>query len=317
MESTGLIEVVYVSQHGAQEPVFAALAHYDSFLERNFVPISALNAPTQEQKDRLALAHVAVVAPPPELSATPQQLERVLADVTAHCSAPVILITDSPAVAELSDAAAERIFDVMQSPSPIERLVFEIERSRIVQKGSNQIAFGVGGANGSSRNDESSGAVCAVISTRGGVGRTTIATNLAACFSRYYAHEVALMDFDLYGSDALVAFGMPDTNALQDLLLDSGEVDGRKLAGYLHRHKSGVNIVGTNAPHETLPKMLTSRLDQILHSSKEEHETIIVDTPSNLGDVTQTVLARAQQAVVVTSPDIVSLRRLESTLLFL
>ena len=144
--------------------------------------------------------------------------------------------------------------------------------------------------------------VIAVGAGKGGVGKTTVAVNLAVALSKLGA-RVGMLDGDIYGPNVPLMFG------LQAQL----QMDGKMIRP---AEKYGIQIVSMgflaqeDAPMIWRGPMLHSAIQQFCRDvSWKELDYLIVDMPPGTGDValslSQTVPAAG--AIVVTTPQQVSL----------
>jgi ATP-binding protein involved in chromosome partitioning len=143
----------------------------------------------------------------------------------------------------------------------------------------------------------------AVASGKGGVGKTTIAVNLALALARL-GSRVGLLDADIYGPNVPVMLGATE----QPRVIDENtilpiEVHGLKLISM------GL-LVPPDQPMIWRGPMLHSALTQFLRSVQwDELEYLIVDLPPGTGDAQLTLIQTVTitGAIVVTTPSIVAL----------
>lgn len=144
--------------------------------------------------------------------------------------------------------------------------------------------------------------VIAVGAGKGGVGKTTVAVNLAVALARY-GGRVGIIDGDVYGPNVPIMLGL-------DTRLES---DGRKIAP---AEKHGIRAVSMGfltdaaAPVIWRGPMLHGVVRQFFQDVRwDELDYLVVDMPPGTGDValslSQTVPVTG--AVVVTTPQTVSL----------
>ena len=144
--------------------------------------------------------------------------------------------------------------------------------------------------------------VIAVGAGKGGVGKTTVAVNLAVALSKMGA-RVGVLDGDIYGPNVPIMFG------LQAQL----QTDGKKIRP---AEKYGIQVVSMGfLTHDEAPTiwrgpMLHSAIQQFCREvAWQDVDYLVVDMPPGTGDValslSQTVPAAG--AIVVTTPQQVSL----------
>ena len=91
-----------------------------------------------------------------------------------------------------------------------------------------------------------SGRVVAVIGARGGVGSSTVATNLAASIQQTKPREpVALMDLDLHGGDLGLFLDLRPPQGLKHLAQDISRLDETIVRSSLVTHGSGLHLLAS------------------------------------------------------------------------
>ncbi len=145
--------------------------------------------------------------------------------------------------------------------------------------------------------------IIAVASGKGGVGKSTVAVNLALALSAEGA-TVGLLDADIYGPSQprmLGATGRPES------------VDGKSLEPIVSYHIQSMSIgylVEEETPMIWRGPMVTQALEQLLNDTNwRDLDYLIVDLPPGTGD-TQLTLAQkipVSGAVIVTTPQDIAL----------
>lgn len=146
------------------------------------------------------------------------------------------------------------------------------------------------------------GQVLAVVSQKGGVGKTTTAVNLAASFARR-GLKTLLIDVDPQGAirygiglrSTQPAVGMSDflsgDRALREVILPTALPWLRViLAGTVSNQATQTTY------HELIAQ--TNLLGDLLSTARERCHVVVVDTPPGLGDVVHRVLEGSQHVVV-------------------
>src|SRR6266849_2113248 len=145
--------------------------------------------------------------------------------------------------------------------------------------------------------------IVAVASGKGGVGKTTVAVNLALALNRLGA-SVGLLDADVYGPNVPLMLGTDEQpRALGDRRIIPVEAYGLKVIS-MGLLSPGDKPVIWRGP------MLHSVIQQFLRSVEwGELEYLVVDLPPGTGDVQLTLIQTVALtgAVVVTTPSVVAL----------
>jgi ATP-binding protein involved in chromosome partitioning len=142
----------------------------------------------------------------------------------------------------------------------------------------------------------------AVGSGKGGVGKTTVAVNLAIALART-RHAVGLMDADVYGPNVPLMMGINETP------MANGERI-QPLSNYGVRIMSMGFLNPGDKPLVWRGPMLHSVIQQFLRGVDwGELDYLVIDLPPGTGDVQLTLLQSAPVtgAIVVTTPSAVSL----------
>ena len=146
--------------------------------------------------------------------------------------------------------------------------------------------------------DESNTRIIAVVSGKGGVGKSTVAVNLAYALDRA-GHSVEILDADVYGSSIPVMLGsLGKPNVVGGVIFPIESPQGLKFISMGNFVNEGQAIIW-RAP--IVNKALTQLMRDVYW---DEPEFIIVDMPPGTGDVALTVaqMIPKAEALVVTTP---------------
>ncbi len=146
--------------------------------------------------------------------------------------------------------------------------------------------------------DESKTRIIAVVSGKGGVGKSTVAVNLAAALDRA-GHAVSVLDADVHGSSIPVMLGsLEKPNVVGGVIFPIESPQGLKFISMGNFVNEGQAVIW-RAP--IVNKALTQLMRDVYW---DEPDFIIVDMPPGTGDVALTVaqLIPKAEALVVTTP---------------
>ena len=146
--------------------------------------------------------------------------------------------------------------------------------------------------------DESKTRIIAVVSGKGGVGKSTVAVNLAAALDRA-GHSVEVLDADVHGSSIPVMLGsLQKPNVVGGVIFPIESASGLKFISMGNFVNEGQAIIW-RAP--IVNKALTQLMRDVYW---DEPDFIIVDMPPGTGDVALTVaqMIPKAEALVVTTP---------------
>ncbi len=144
--------------------------------------------------------------------------------------------------------------------------------------------------------------VIAVGSGKGGVGKSTVAVNLALSLHAQ-GHKVGLMDADVYGPSIPMMMGVSEKPMARDKKIIPLEAHGVKLISI------GV-LIDENAPAIWRGPIVSRVVQQFLQDVEwGELDYLIIDLPPGTGDIQLTLVQSValSGAVIVTTPQAVAL----------
>lgn len=150
--------------------------------------------------------------------------------------------------------------------------------------------------------------IITVFSTKGGVGKTTIATNVAVALAREKKAKVAILDLDLLFGNVGVFLNVPMKNTIVDLVKEANDFDAKLVEEYMATHYSGVKILLAPLKPEYAEFITSVHIEKIIKCLKDNYHYIIIDTPNNLNEVTLTSLDLADKILFVTSLDLPTIK---------
>ena len=136
-----------------------------------------------------------------------------------------------------------------------------------------------------------SGLILAVVSGKGGVGKSTLAVNLAEALAGD-GRRVALFDADLGQSSCATLM-----NEEPRATVAAASAGAVALGRTLHKTASGVTLVEGGSPRGPKPDL--DGLDAALGRAASAHDVVLVDAPAGVGPVVQWALDRADAGILV------------------
>jgi len=161
------------------------------------------------------------------------------------------------------------------------------------------------------------GKLVIVTSPKGGVGTTTIATNLAVALRQMSGGRVVLADFGLQFGDIGVHLNLWSKHTMQDLIGRVEDIDDAMLGQVLQQHSSGIQVMLAPNEPEVAGEITGAHIEGILDRLLERNTYVVADTWSFLDEVSETLLRRADEVLVVTTPEVPALKNAKHFLEFL
>jgi pilus assembly protein CpaE len=143
--------------------------------------------------------------------------------------------------------------------------------------------------------------------SRGGVGATSVAVNLALelqksrrLFGPSRAHRVALIDFDIQFGNAGSFLDLGDRGGMLALLRLREDPDAQAVRNAMLTHPSGLRVLV--APRNAIPleALDTGRVEAILAALTAEYDYIVADLPPALVPWLEPLIVRASRLLLVT-----------------
>ncbi|GAB4260005.1 response regulator [Thermincola ferriacetica] len=153
--------------------------------------------------------------------------------------------------------------------------------------------------------------IITVFSTKGGVGKTTIVTNLAVSLFHETRKKVVIVDLDLQFGDVAVMMNVIPKRTITELIQDIGSLDAEILESYLVPHSSGVRVLPAPTRPEYAELITAAHVEKILNTLKQKYDYIIVDTPPFFHETTLTALDICQQILLIVSLDLPTIKNVK------
>ena len=153
-----------------------------------------------------------------------------------------------------------------------------------------------------SSSDRRSGMVITIFGTKGGIGRTLIAINLAASMAKSGLVPV-LVDLDPSSSDVARRMKIRADNDLVGAARNAAELDEITVDSYLNQHASGVKILPAPPQPTDWREIDPGAVNSLITILAKVHEFVIIDTPAAFTDLSMLAAHRANTVLLLTSLD--------------
>jgi pilus assembly protein CpaE len=123
------------------------------------------------------------------------------------------------------------------------------------------------------------GRVVTLFSPKGGVGRTTLAVNLAVALASEMGRSVALVDASLQFGDVGVLLNLnPKNKSIVDVLGDVGNGDVDLIDNTLVGHSTGIRVLLAPPSPEMAELVTVDHIRRVIARLRETHDLVIVDS---------------------------------------
>ncbi|MDN5795021.1 MAG: AAA family ATPase [Intrasporangium sp.] len=216
-----------------------------------------------------------VIGPDIPLDDACEVAERARVD---HPALGVILLRHRLEVGALAQALRSGVREVVQADDQ-RALADAVRRSAALTVQLSGHLPGSGGAEGK---------VITVFSAKGGVGKTTLSTNLAAYLASTGATTL-LVDLDLMFGDVAISLQLQPHSSIHDLVAMRGHLDAQGLESVVTVHEdSGLHVLAAPADPSDADRVPSEVVLELLRVARSTYTYIVVDTPPSF---TEHVLA--------------------------
>lgn len=146
-----------------------------------------------------------------------------------------------------------------------------------------------------------------VVGPKGGVGRTTVAANVAVGLAED-GESVCLVDLNAQFGDLTMQLDLVPKQTLATLAQATSDIDRELLDGVLQEHKSGLRLLAAPARPEEAETLTAGVVNQVLNALQGAYQWVVIDAPAAVNEVVLTVWDRRPETLLVVAPDLSSVR---------
>jgi len=215
----------------------------------------------------------------------------------SHPEVSLLLSTQKVTSNLIQSAKQAKIKDVLAVPMAREQLISAIQRA-------DELARALKSKAAPASQKAPYGKIITVFSTKGGVGKTVLAVNLAVSLTQAAAGKIVLVDLDLQFGDVGVMLKLHPEQTIFDCLPLAEELNQEILEGLLTPHQSGVKTLSAPLEPELADLVKPDKLEKIFSHLREYADYLVVDTPASFNDNLLTALDLTDQILLVATMDI-------------
>jgi len=140
--------------------------------------------------------------------------------------------------------------------------------------------------------------VYAIISGKGGVGKTTTAINLGISLN-HLGEEVIIIDANLTTPNIGIHLGAPIVPTTLNHILNNQA----KLEDAIYEHESGTKIMPASLSLKETEKIRYNKLPEVIKRLKKITNHVLIDCAAGLGMEAKTAMDSADEIVIITNPE--------------
>jgi pilus assembly protein CpaE len=260
-------------------------------------PVNLSILPTSDwiNPEELAGAAAAVVQVDADSAASVKRFQKL----AAATETPLIAASFEPPLALVRSLIRSGAHDVVPLPLSFEDLATSLAPL------TEQLRQKAGGA-------AANGKVVSIIKSDGGVGATSLLSQLAIRFAQQetaQGREACLIDLDLQFGDVAFQLGMQSKLSVADLLEAGTRLDGDLLRATTTDHASGLKVIAAPPDMMPLEGISNDHVLRIVDLATREFGTVFVDLPTNWTNWSLSLVARSDLVLLVTELTVAGLNR--------
>ncbi|VXB69703.1 P-loop NTPase [Aeromicrobium sp. 9AM] len=153
-----------------------------------------------------------------------------------------------------------------------------------------------------------------VISAKGGVGKSTVSTNLAVGLAKRAPMSTVLVDLDVQFGDAATLLNLTPEHSIADAFGSAAAMDTLILKTFLTPHPAGFYVLAGDESATVGDHVRPADVKHLLKQLSTQFRYVVVDTGAGLSDHTLAALEESDEVVVVSSMDVTSIRAVRKEL---
>jgi len=149
--------------------------------------------------------------------------------------------------------------------------------------------------------------IITIFTTKGGVGSTTLSSNLAVSLKAQYGVETVLADFESQAGGSANVLGLKTERSINDLLR-APRLDSAALTMNLLRHQSGLAVLAQPEELTQAEPITAAQAGEIVDALSSSFDCVVIDSPHAFEEISLELLDRSTTILMVVELSIPSIR---------
>ena len=246
--------------------------------------------------------------------AEPEVALKLAAHFDAQCPTISVILVSEPAPEVSREAMRAGVRDILHPAADVSDIRQVLDHAFQAAMDRAMLLDPTRGTQPQESESAKTGRVITIVSPKGGVGKTTIATNVAVGLARAAPHSTVLVDLDIQFGDVAGALDLEPEYALPDTVHGPASRDSMVLKTFLTQHSTGLYVIcGARTPADS-DTISGQDVSQLLRMLASEFRYVVVDTAPGLSDHTLAAMDLTTDLILLTSLDVPGVRGLRKEL---
>ena len=220
-----------------------------------------------------------------------------------------ILVVEELSTQALQQALRAGVKDVLASPSDATQLTESVTR---VAETLNAVPMRSSAAPIAPEAVVETGRAITVFSTKGGAGKSVVASNIAVALARRLKGLVVLVDADLQFGDVAVMLKLTPQHTIVEAVSAIDRLDAQLMQSLLIRHEpSGVLVLPAPLEPAFADQVSSSDMTKIVSILKTFCAYVVIDTPAHFNEVVLGLLEGSDDIVLIAGMDIPNIKNVK------
>ena len=158
------------------------------------------------------------------------------------------------------------------------------------------------------------GEVIAVFGAKGGIGKTTLAVNLAVAIAQQTKQRVALLDLDTQLGDVAVMLDFVPERTIVDAAEMVDRLEPELVQTLLHEDRTGIRVLAGPLRPDEGEAIGAHHISKIVEVMANTYDYVVIDTAPHFTDTLVSALDAATMILLLTTPDVPSLKNTKLTI---
>lgn len=158
------------------------------------------------------------------------------------------------------------------------------------------------------------GKIIAVLGSKDGYGKTTVAVNLAVVMARHKERPVMIVDLDLQGGDVSTFLNITPNYTIADVARNVNRIDANYVKSAMYQHESGVYVLAEPKDVAEVEEVTASKIKAVLNLLKGMGGYVIVDGGYSFDERFLTVMDAADMILLVGVLTLPAIRNIQKSL---